>query len=431
MNESIIIGEREVYGQQLPFGLSHDDRRHHLFLIGQTGTGKSTLMGSLITQDIWNGEGCALIDPHGDLKENIVDIIPRHRIDDVVIIEPSDLAHPVAWNPFYRVPIDERPLVASNFVAALKHVWHDSWGPRLEYLLYNCLAAILDAPDHLRPTILSVPRMLVDHAYRAAIVTHICDPQIRQFWTEEFAVWNDRFRSEAVSPLQNKIGAIVSAPSLRNILGQWRPTIDLHRIMQERKILLVNLSKGQLGEDKTNLFGSLLIAGFEAAAMRRANQPEQERADFHLYVDEYHNFGTDAFASMLSEARKFRLTMVLAQQFLSQTSDEVRDAIFGNVGSIVSFRVGAGDAIELAKQLGDYSPQTLRDLARGKVCARLIQEGESQQPFLGSTLPLMKFSQTHQDKIRSQTQMRYSQTRNQVEANISRWFGNRSNEFLQ
>jgi hypothetical protein len=421
MDDNLIIGEREVWGSRLPFGLSREDRRHHLYLIGQTGTGKSTLIRALIAQDILRGEGCALLDPHGDLKESVVDLIPSHRIDDVVMIEPSDLAHPVAWNPFFRVPMDERPLVASNLTAAFKHLWRDSWGPRLEYLLYNCLAATLDAPDHLRPTILSVPRMLVDDLYRHAIVASVRDPQVKQFWTGEFALWSERFLAEVISPVQNKIGAVVSAPSLRNILGQWRPTVDLHRIMRERKILLVNLSKGQLGEDKANLFGSLIVAGFQAAAMQRAAEPEESRRDFHLYIDEFHNFGTDAFASILSEARKFRLTLVLAHQYLAQLSDEVRDAVLGNVGSIACFRVGAGDAIALAKELSEYSPATLRSLARGEVCVRLLRNGEAGQPFLGTTQPPKSVQRSNRGTVISQVRQRYSHKRADVERRISKW----------
>ena len=422
MEDGIIIGEREVWGSRLPFGLSREDRRHHLYLLGQTGTGKSTLLRSLIEQDVWHGEGCMLLDPHGDLKESIVDVIPSWRIDDVIIMEPSDLEHPVAWNPFFHVPVDERPLVASNLTSAFKHLWSDSWGPRLEYLLYNCLAATLDAPDHLRPTILSVPRMLVDAQYRHAIVTAVRDPQVRQFWTGEFASWNDRFLAEVISPVQNKIGALVSTPSLRNILGQWRPTIDLHRIMSERKILLVNLSKGQIGEDKANLIGSLLVAGVQAAAMRRAAEPEGSRSDFHLYIDEFHNFGTDSFASILSEARKFHLSLVLAHQYLAQLSDEVREATLGNVGSIVCFRVGAGDADRLARELADYSPATLRNLSRGEVCVRLLQDGESGQPFLAHTHPPPSVGKNHRAKIHSQVQQRYSRPRDEVEGRINVWF---------
>jgi hypothetical protein len=420
MDGGVIIGTREVWGQAQPFGLSRADRFQHLALFGQTGTGKSTLLLSLIGQDIAAGAGCAILDPHGDLAEAVLDRVPRRRTDDVVIVAPHELAHPVAWNPFYRVPEDERALVTSQLVAALKHVWRDSWGPRLEWILANLIAAVLDAPDHLRPTVLSIPRMLVDERYRAAIVRHIRDPQVRQFWTAEFAAWPERFRAEAISPVQNKIGAVVSAPSLRNLLGQWRPTIDLTTVMEEGRVLVVNLAKGLLGEDKTSLIGSLMVASFQSAAMRRAALPEERRRDFHLYLDEYHSFATDAFAGILSESRKMRMSMTMAGQYLDQASEEVQDAIFGNVGSIVAFRVGAGDAERLARELSEYAPATLRGLPRGQVCARVLTNGEAGQPFLGRTLPTTA-GQGRAVMIRAQARQRYGRDRREVEGNIRRW----------
>ena len=416
------IGERIVWGNNLPFGLTRDDRRQHLYLVGQTGTGKSTLLTHLIRQDIENYEGCAFIDPHGDSARYILSLIPPARTDDVVLIEPSDLAHPVAINPFYHVPKDDRPLVASNLISAFKHLWSDSWGPRLEYLLYNTLAAILDAPDHLRPTILSIPRMYVDDSYRIAIVSHIIDPQVRQFWECEFVTWNERFRAEIISPVQNKVGALVSAPALRNILGQWRPSVDLVDIIESKKILIVNLAKGEIGEDKANMIGSLLVASLEAAAMRRSRISENRRSDFYLYIDEFHNFGTDAFVSILSESRKMHLCLTIAHQFLTQIPDTIRNAVFGNVGSIVSFRVGADDAERLSHELTEYSPMTLRGLERGQVCVRLLQQGEATQPFIGQICAASQPITQQTDNIRSQVRQRYSTPRIKAEKNIECWF---------
>ena len=416
------IGKRIVWGNNLPFGLTREDRRQHLYLVGQTGTGKSTLLTQLIQQDIENHEGCAFIDPHGDSARYILTLIPPARIDDVVLIEPSDLEHPVAINPFYHVPKDERPLVASNLVAAFKHLWSDSWGPRLEYLLYNTLAAILDAPDHLRPTILSIPRMFVDDSYRLAVVAHIIDPQVRQFWEGEFATWSERFRAEIISPVQNKVGALVSAPALRNILGQWRPSIDLVNIMESKKILIVNLAKGEIGEDKANMIGSLLVASLEAAAMRRSRVSENKRSDFYLYIDEFHNFGTEAFIPILSESRKMHLCLTIAHQFLTQIPENILDAVFGNVGSIISFRVGAEDAERLSHELTEYSPMTLRGLERGHVCVRLLKQGEASQPFTGNIDAALQHGNHHSDKVRSQVRQRYSSSRSAVEKNINSWF---------
>ena len=419
-SDHLIIGSREVWGRSQLFGLSPADIRHHLYVIGQTGTGKSTLLRELMRQHLVQGRGFALIDPHGDLADDVLDLVPSSRINDTTLIEPARLSHAVAINPFYRVPIDDRPLVASNLVAAFRHLWRDSWGARLEYLLFNSFAAILDAPDHLRPTLLSVPRMLVDERYRAAIVKHIADPQVRQFWQLEFAGWHERFRAEAISPLQNKVGAIITAPASRNMLAQWKPTIDLARIMNNGQVLIVNLSKGEIGEDKANLIGSLLVASFQSIAMKRAAIPEPERRDFHLFLDEFHNFGTDAFAAILSEARKFALTICISHQYLAQTSEEVQAAVFGNVGNLVCFRVGADDAIRLARELSEYSPATLRGLNRGGICVRLTSDGATLQPFLANTLPRQAVRLPSRATIEKRM-TRYARPREEIEGNIARW----------
>ena len=416
------IGERTVWGYSLPFGLSREDRRQHLYIVGQTGTGKSTLLTQLFAQDIQNGEGCAFIDPHGDSARQILSLIPRSRTDDVILIEPSDLMNPVAINPFYNVAPDDRPLVASNIVSAFKHLWRDSWGPRLEYLLYNTIAAILDSPDYLRPTILSIPRMYVDGEYRDAIVNHIADPQVRQFWVEEFASWSERFLAEVISPVQNKVGALVSSPALRNILGQWRPTIDVAEILASKKILIVNLAKGEIGEDKANMIGSLLVANIKASAMHRSRLPEDLREDFYLYIDEFHNFGTDAFVSIFSESRKMRLCLTVAHQFIAQIPEPVSDAVFGNVGSLISFRVGSEDADRLSHELTEYQPSALLNLERGHVCVRLTQGGEVTQPFMGEIHVATQQIVCRSENIRSQMRQRYSLPRNLVETFIRRWF---------
>ncbi|MBZ0215199.1 MAG: type IV secretion system DNA-binding domain-containing protein [Fimbriimonadaceae bacterium] len=421
MESDIIIGSRNVWGNQLAFGVSSSDRHQHLYLIGQTGTGKSTLLESLLAQDIRHGAGCALLDPHGDLAEAVLHSVPPHRIDDVVLMRPGDLCNPVAWNPFYRVPEDQRALAASNITSALRHVWRDSWGPRLEYVLYNAIAATLDAPDSLRPTFLSIPRLLVDERYRGQMVETIRDPQVRFFWTQEFASWSARFLDEALSPVQNKIGALLSAPALRNILGQWHSTIDIAKIMESGKIFLVDLSRGTLGEDKANLLGSLLVASFQAAAMGRANLPAAQRADFHLYVDEFHCFGTDIFVSILSEARKFGLTLALANQYLAQLPEPITAAVLGNVANLVCFRTGAEDAHRLARELGDFAPSALSGLNRGEVCARLLRNGESGQAFLGRTTLTHTSSQSNRATITAQSRQRYSRERRLVEARISKW----------
>lgn len=421
MESSLVIGRRHVWGGTQAFGVSAPDRRQHLYLVGQTGTGKSTLLQSLIAQDIENGAGCALIDPHGDLFQATLDAVPGHRIDDVVILQPAQLDHVVSWNPFFRVPKDDRSLVASNLTSAFRHVWRESWGPRLEYILFNAIAATLDAPDALRPTLLSIPRLLIDDAYRGAVVKHCTNPQVRFFWTKEFPCWNNRFVDEALSPVQNKVGALLSSPALRNTLGHWRSAFDVSQVMDERKILLVNLARGSLGEDKADLLGSLLVTAFQAAALKRARSAQNARPDFYLYVDEFQCFGTDIFVSILSEARKFGLALTVAHQYLGQLPTQISDAVLGNVGNLVCFRVGADDATRLARELGDYAPRTLRDLDRGDVCVRLLRDGTAQQAFLGHIEPRKSSTRTNRTTVIAQCRQRYAVDRSLVEEGIARW----------
>jgi hypothetical protein len=417
-----ILGEREVWGGRVPFGLSRASRKSHLYAVGQTGVGKSTLLLTILAQDAWNGDGCTFIDPHGDAARAFLKSIPTHRTDDVVIIEPSDLDYPVAINPFYHVAKDDRPLVASNLVSAFKHLWRDSWGPRLEYLLYNSFAAILEAPDHFRPTLLSVPRLFVDATYRHALVATISDPQVKQFWRSEFANWGERFVAEAVSPVQNKVGALISSPVLRNLFGQWRPTISFEEVLAKKRILVVNLAKGEIGEEQANVIGSFAVAGIQAAAMRRSRLHESARPDHYLVIDEFQNFGTDIFSSILSESRKMNLSLTICHQHISQIPKPISEAIFGNVGNLVVFRVGAEDAERLSCELRDFAPHALRNLAKGQVYARLLEDGDPQQAFFGSVVRLQLPEKGNVGNIRAQCQMRYARPRKEVEERIMRWF---------
>jgi hypothetical protein len=359
----IVIGEREVLTQVSaewqPFGLSAEDRRRHLYLIGKTGTGKSTLLRNLIVQDIEAGRGLMLLDPHGDLAEELLEYIPDRRVDDVIYVAPADLSYPVGFNLLERVAADDRPLVAANVVATFKHLWRESWGPRLEYVLYNTVAALLDYPaSRGGVSLLGVPRMFTDRDYRDRIVNEIQDARVRSFWAEEFPSYPSSFAAEVVSPVQNKIGAVLAAPAVRNILGQATSTLRVAEAMDERRIIIANLAKGGLGEAATNLIGSLSVTAVQLAAMRRADVPEEQRVDFVCYLDEFHNFTTDAFASMLAEARKYRLSLVIGHQYLDQVAPPVRAAVFGNVGTMVKFAVGHSDAEELAGEFDPYRTET-------------------------------------------------------------------------
>ena len=411
------IGNRLIWGQQIPFGISAANRQRHVYVIGQTGTGKSTLLKQFIAADIESGEGLCVIDPHGDLIDEVLELVPGHRVDDIVIFDPSDPVHTVGINPFYRVPKDEQALVASNTVAAFRHVWADSWGPRLEYILLNTVTALLAAPDSCRATFLSIPRLLLDPVYRAHVLSGVDDPRVQSFFRDEFGQWSERFLAEALSPVQNKIGQVIAHPKVRAALCQWRPSFDLDAILRKRQVLLVRLPKGELGADPANLTGSLLVAGLLQAAMRR---PAATRTPFHLYIDEFQNFTTDAFATILSEARKYALTLTIGHQYFDQLLPAVRSAVLGNVGSLISFRVGAQDAELMAKELGDVSAEALRDLVRGEVFVRLSNDVEVQQSFRGRT------DVGHQafglrDKVVRKSRRAYARPRAEVDALIRRW----------
>lgn len=419
--DTLHLGYRQVWGGEVPLQLLRRDRRRHLYIIGQTATGKSTLLEHLIAQDIAVGAGCALIDPHGDLALAVMDGVPGRRIDDVIVVDPSDIAHPVGFNPFYRVPADERALVAANLTATFKHVWRDSWGPRLEYILFNTIAALLDAPDHLRPSFLSIARMLVDRQYREAVVRHVGDPRVRSFFVDEFAHWNERQLEERVGSVQNKIGQLLASPYVRNILGQWKPSFDLAQVLAEKRILIVRLAKGLVGEEPANLLGSFIATGLQHAALQRAAVPAAAREDFHLHIDEFQNFSTDAFASVLSEARKYGLTLTCAHQYLAQLSDEIAEAVFGNVGSIIAFRVSSEDAERLAREIGEFHPRIFRDLEMGQICARLLQGQAASLSCRGRTEVFVAAHRGRQETVRAQSRQRYGRSREQVETNQVQW----------
>ena len=417
-NDYLELAVREVWQQQHPVGLDDVARARHLYLVGQTGTGKSTLISNLVRQDIERGEGVTLIDPHGDLVEAVYDYVPRHRIDDVVIVDPTDHAHVPGFNPFYRVPVDDRPRVTSNLVSTFKHVWSDSWGPRLEHILRNAVRLVLDAPDRERPTFIAVARVLVERDYRERLLCHCTDAQVEQFWRDEFGAWNQRFITEALAPVQNKLGAVLASPFVRNILGQWKPTIDLAKIIADQKILIVRLPKGTVGEDNANLLGSMMVSGLMHAAMA----PRKMRVRHHLFIDEFQSFTSESFATSMSEARKFNLTLTIAHQFTDQLAPVIRSAVFGNVGTIVSFRVGAVDADRLAHEYSarEFPPARFADLKRGQVLIKLMGEGGMPVAMLAQTrLPERATGQAA--KVIHQSRRAFAKPRDTVEKNMGRW----------
>lgn len=415
----IVIGRRNNWGHEVPISISPNDRRHHVYTIGKSGTGKTTLLRNMILQDIEAGRGVGVIDPHGDLANEILHHIPRNRIEDVVYFDPSDIEFPAGMNLLGSVPKDERHLVASGIVSIFRGIWPGFWGPRLEYILYASVAALLDCEN---VSLLGVQRLLSDSKYRAWVVKQIEDPVVRSFWVNEFDGYERRFLQEAVAPIQNKVGQLLMSPHVRNIVGQVKSKIDARFMMDDGKIFIANLSKGKLGADKANLLGALLVTQFELAAMSRADISEKERRDFFLYVDEFQSFTSDSFVSILSEARKYRLCLTLSHQYVAQLRPEIRDAVFGNVGSIIAFRVGHSDAKMLEQVFGEsYRASQFTSLNNGEICARLLSNGQDREPFLGSTLPPIGIRHGRKDIIIRRSREKYSTRREIVEGKIERW----------
>lgn len=381
----IIIGERHGWDSSQPFGLGREDARQHVYVIGKTGVGKTTLLKNLIVQHIARGDGVGLIDPHGDLADDLLNYIPPSRADHLCYFNPGDLEFPIGLNLLANVPKDDRHLVASGIVGAFKSIWRDSWGPRLEYILYNAIAALLDCQN---VTLLGVNRLLTDDNYRAWVVRQVKDPFIRDYWATEFGSYDDRFRREAIAPIQNKLGQFLLNPVIRNILGQVRNRVSFPFIMDNQRLFIANLSKGKLGHDKANLLGSLLVTQFQLVAMARASKPEESRRDFYLFIDEFQNFSTDAFTAILAEARKYRLCLTLSHQYVDQLPLPVRQAVFGNVGTLIAFRVGSTDAEVLRQEFGkEFAAEQLVDLDRYEMVVKLMENGVNKTPFRARSLP--------------------------------------------
>ncbi len=375
-------------GKKVPFGIKRKDRARHMYVIGKTGVGKSTLLENMAIQDIRNGEGLTFIDPHGGTAEKLLNYIPEHRVKDVVYFAPFDLEYPIAFNVMEDVGYDKRHLVVSGLMATFKKIWMDAWSARMEYILSNTLLALLEYPD---ATLLSVNRMYTDKAYRKLVVDQVKDPVVKDFWTKEFATYTDRYTQEATPAIQNKVGQFTSNPLIRNIIGQPKSSFDIRKMMDEKKILIINLSKGLVGEVNMRLLGSMLTTRIFLAAMSRADLSEQdiERApNFYLYVDEFQNFANETFAEVLSEARKYKLNLTITHQYIEQMEEEVRDAVFGNVGTTVAFRVGPFDAETLEPIFTpEFTQEDLVNLGARQIYLSLMIDGLGSRPFSAATLP--------------------------------------------
>src|SRR3989338_1693089 len=379
--ETVFLGETSFRNNKVRFGIKQDDRRRHMYVVGSTGMGKSEFLKSMAIQDIEAGRGVCFIDPHGDTAEALLDYIPENRIKDVVYFDPDDLQFPIAFNVMEAVGgFDYRHLVASGLLGVFKKIWGvEAWSGRMEYILNNTILALLEYPNS---TILGINRLMSSKEYRKKVVNNIKDPIVKSFWTDEFAKYADKFATEATAAIQNKVGQFASNNVIRNILGQEKSKIDIRKIMDEGKILIVNVSKGKIGEDASRLIGAFLITKIQLAAMSRVDIPESDRRDFFLYVDEFQNFATESFASILSEARKYHLSLVMAHQYIKQMEEHVMDAVFGNVGTIVSFRVGAEDAEFLEKWFQpDFMMNDIVNLGKRNMYIKLMINGVSSKGF--------------------------------------------------
>ena len=422
LDEIESLGETTFREQRRAFGIKPKDRRNHVYIIGKTGTGKSTLIKNMVIQDLRLNHGVALIDPHGDLVEDILNYIPKTRTNEVVYFNPADSEHPVAINILEAKGDEEKQLVASSLISVFRHLWKEFWGPRLEHILYNCVLALMDTPGQ---TLLGVYRMLVDDKFRKLIVGNIRDPVVKMFWVEDYESYDLRFRKEIISPVQNKVGQLLTSPQMRNIVGQAKSSVDFGFVMDQKRILLATLSKGKVGEDKSNLLGSAIVTKMYLSALERQNLPEEVRKDFYLYIDEFQNFSTDIFPSILSEARKYRLNLNLAHQYLYQLPEGIKHAVFGNVGTVISFRVGSYDAKELAEEMKPvFTSEDLENLDNHHIALRLLIDGKMSHAFSAITFPPLKPTgrEAERDTVLRISRERYATPRDIVEEKLKNWF---------
>jgi len=414
------IGETNFRNIRKKFGIKLDDRRRHVYIVGKTGMGKTALLTNMAVQDIQNGFGLAFVDPHGEAAEELLDYVPKERIQDVVYFNPSDIEWPIGFNIMEVKDPEARHLIASGLMGVFKKIWPDVWSARMEYILHNCILALLEYPDS---TLLGINRVLADADYRRKVVEKITDPVVKSFWTQEFARYTQRYEVEATAAIQNKVGQFIANPLIKNIIGQVKSTIDMRKIMDEKKILIVNLSKGKMGEANSALLGALVITKLYLAAMSRVDIPEEQRSDFFLYVDEFQNFATESFVHILSEARKYRLSLTLAHQYIAQMEEKVRDAVFGNVGTIIAFRVGAEDAEYLEKEFAPVITQEdLVNLPKYNIYVKLMIDGVAGKPFSAETLPpLPKLEHSFKNDIIEYSRKTYAHPREKVERMIAKW----------
>jgi len=417
------FAETDSRNKRVKFGIKAKDRTRHVYVIGKTGMGKSTLLENMAVQDIQNGEGLAFIDPHGKTADLLLEYVPEERLKDVVYFAPFDTDYPISFNVMEDVGPDKRHLVSNGLLSAFKKIWVDAWSARMEYILSNVILALLEYPGS---TLVGINRMLADKEYRNKVVANISDPSVKSFWTDEFAKYGERYMQEAGAAIQNKVGQFIANPLVRNIIGQPKSSFDFRDVMDGQKIVIVNLSKGRVGEANANLLGSMIITKIYLAALSRADVNEttlSKLPNFYLYVDEFQSFANESFADILSEARKYRLNLTIAHQYIEQMSEEVRAAVFGNVGTMVTFRVGAFDAEVLEKEFAPvFTAEDLVNLGFIQIYLKLMIDGVSSQPFSATTMaPIGKPTLSHKEEIIDNSRSNFSRPRAIVEAAIRAW----------
>lgn len=418
------FGETDYRNGRTRFGIKSRDRTRHMYIIGKSGVGKSTLLENMAIQDIQRGEGVAILDPHGSMADKMLDYVPEHRMKDVVYFAPFDTENPISFNVLEDVGHDKRHLVASGLMSSFKKIWVDAWSARMEYILNNILLALLEYPE---ATLLGVNRMLSDKTFRNKVVANITDPSVKSFWTDEFAKYGERYMQEAGAAIQNKIGQFTANPLVRNIIGQTKSSFDIRKVMDEQKILIINLSKGRIGEQNTSLLGSMIITKIYLSAMSRAEVTSARIGalpNFYFYVDEFQSFANETFADILAEARKYKLALVIAHQYVAQMEEKVRDAVFGNVGTTVSFRVGPLDA-ELLEKV--FSPQfmssDLINLGMAQIYLSLMINDIGSPPFSARTLPpVAPPTITFRNDVIEYSRITYAQPKLEVEKAIQEWY---------
>jgi len=407
------IGVTNYQSVRIKFGIKQKDRSGHIYCIGKTGAGKSTLLLNMAISDIQNGCGVGIVDPHGDIAESILEYIPEQRIKDVVYFNGCDSDYPIAFNPLFNVQENNRHLVASSLVSALKKSWADSWGPRLEHILRNSLLTLLHYPDS---SLLDIQPLLTNNEFRNQVLEYVSDSKLLNFWYKEFYPMPPQLKAEAISPIVNKVGLFQTHPLIRNIVSQQVSSFSIADIMNDKKIFIANLSKGALGEDGTQLIGTLLVTQFQTASLSRVHLPTNERNLFHLYIDEMHSFLTLSFADILSESRKYGLTLFLTHQYIDQLHEKIRKAILGNVGTLIAFRIGASDAAILEQEfLPVFTSEDLVRLPRHAIYIKLLIDGTTSQPFSAITLAPYAATCSLKESIIEHSRKQYGKERIKVE----------------